>query len=506
MATNPLSKPSFSPRSKWGIGLQVTLNVAIMLAVVVMINYLGHDYFTRGYWSTRTKIELHPRTLSLLKSITNDVRVTLYYDKNDDLYGPISDLLQEYHLANPKVSIQTVDYLRDPGAAEKVAATYKLPAKAKNLVIFDCEGGHSPPLKIQGDALATSQLQVVTNRDPESAGLPRFLYRRQPIAFKGEMMFSSFLLAITSPKPLNAYFLEGHGEARIEDTDTRTGYSKFADLLQMDYIRVRSLTDLQGTNPIPADCDLLVIGGPKTDIPDEELAKIDQYLARGGRLFAMFNADSKDEHGGLEKILAKWGVAVGQGVVEDPENSSSKDHSDVVVSAYSFAGVPAHPVVNPLAGYRLYLVRPRPVGRLATPTQRADAPVVDEIAYSSQKAFLQGRTNQVGNFPLMVAVEKGAIPGVAEHGARLIVVGDSLFLANQQLELTGVKNRDFVDYAANWLLDRTQVLNGPGPQPIDEYKIVMSNAQLQSAQWVLLVGMPGAVLFLGGLVWLRRRK
>jgi LPXTG-motif cell wall-anchored protein len=106
----------------------------------------------------------------------------------------------------------------------------------------------------------------------------------------------------------------------------------------------------------------------------------------------------------------------------------------------------------------------------------------------------------------MVAVEKGAIPGVAEHGARLIVVGDSLFLANQQLELTGVKNRDFVDYAANWLLDRTQVLNGPGPQPIDEYKIVMSNAQLQSAQWVLLVGMPGAVLFLGGLVWLRRRK
>jgi LPXTG-motif cell wall-anchored protein len=29
---------------------------------------------------------------------------------------------------------------------------------------------------------------------------------------------------------------------------------------------------------------------------------------------------------------------------------------------------------------------------------------------------------------------------------------------------------------------------------------------LHQAQWVLLAGLPGFVLFLGGLVWLRRRK
>jgi LPXTG-motif cell wall-anchored protein len=34
----------------------------------------------------------------------------------------------------------------------------------------------------------------------------------------------------------------------------------------------------------------------------------------------------------------------------------------------------------------------------------------------------------------------------------------------------------------------------------------MTKSQLQSAQFILLGGMPGAVLLLGGMVWLRRRR
>jgi len=67
-------------------------------------------------------------------------------------------------------------------------------------------------------------------------------------------------------------------------------------------------------------------------------------------------------------------------------------------------------------------------------------------------------------------------------------------------------NRDFVGYAVNWLLDRTQLLEELGPRPITEYRLVMTKSQLQTAQWILLAGMPGAVLLFGGLVWLRRRK
>ena len=34
----------------------------------------------------------------------------------------------------------------------------------------------------------------------------------------------------------------------------------------------------------------------------------------------------------------------------------------------------------------------------------------------------------------------------------------------------------------------------------------MTKTQLHQAQWVLLGALPGSVLLLGGLVWLRRRR
>ena len=67
-------------------------------------------------------------------------------------------------------------------------------------------------------------------------------------------------------------------------------------------------------------------------------------------------------------------------------------------------------------------------------------------------------------------------------------------------------NRDFAGFAVNWLLDRPQLVEGIGARPVNEYRLVMTNSQLQSAQWVLLGGMPGAVLLLGGMVWFRRRR
>ena len=86
----------------------------------------------------------------------------------------------------------------------------------------------------------------------------------------------------------------------------------------------------------------------------------------------------------------------------------------------------------------------------------------------------------------------------------MVVIGDSIFLGNGEIDKMG--NRDFAGYAVNWLLERTQLAQGPGPRPFRTFKIVMTKSQLQSSRLILLGGLPGAVLVLGGLVWLRRRR
>jgi len=94
---------------------------------------------------------------------------------------------------------------------------------------------------------------------------------------------------------------------------------------------------------------------------------------------------------------------------------------------------------------------------------------------------------------------------ITERGTtRIVVAGDSVFLTNAGLR--NLTNRDFAEYALNWLLERTQVLGGVGARSIIEYRVVMSRRELQRVELILLGGIPSAVLLLGGLVWLRRRR
>jgi gliding motility-associatede transport system auxiliary component len=492
MPKNSQDKPSFSPRRRWKIGFDIFARTLLVLAVVVMVNFLGAHFFKRIYLSSQTRIELSPRTVNILKSMTNHVAVTLYYDTEDDFYPTIVALLNEYCSVNPNISVKTVDYVRDAGEAQKIKEQYKLNSPTdKNLIIFDCDGR----VKIaNGDALTEIKLEPVPNSaEPDS---PEF--RRKPVAFKGEMMFTSMLLAVTNPKPLKAYFLQGDGEPSLADS-SETGYLKFGAILGENYIATVPL-QLSGDNAVPDDCNLLIIAGPTTAFSEPELQKIDQYLAQGGRLFVLFNYFSIKRPTGLEPILAHWGVNVGDDVVREPKNTT--DGQDVIV--YDFS---QHPAVNALTGFALQLILPRPISAVDWKNPPADAPKVDELAFSSPESTLAEEPGAAPrSYPLMAAVEQKPVAGVAmpRGTTRMIIVGDSFFLGNRQIE-SGA-NRDFLGYAANWLLDRTSLLKGIGPRPVTEFRLIMTREQLQNVRWLLLGALPGAILLLGGLTWLVRRK
>jgi hypothetical protein len=491
MPTDPKSQPSFTPGRRWKIGLDVVVRTALVLAVVVMANYLAArpHMFGRFYLSSQTRVQLAPQTLELLKSLTNHIDVTLYYDKQDDFYPTIVALLNEYRSANPRLSVKTVDYVRDAGEAQKIKEQYKLNSPTdKNLVIFDCEGR----VKIvPGDSLTEVKLEQVPNPKERE-------FRRRPIAFNGEQAFTSMLLAVTSARPFKAYFLQGHGEPSLDDTG-ETGYLKFGTLLAQNYIAVTNL-ELFGDHPIPMDCNLLIIAGPRTELSETELQKTDQYLVQGGRLFVLFNYYSIKRPTGLEPILARWGVNVGSDWIQDPQTTVSG--KDAVVSSFS-----QHPVVNPLVGFGLFLYLPRPVSKVNWENPPAGAPQVDELAFTSPASTLAGEPgNPPHAYPLMVAVEQKPVAGVANARGttRILVVGDSFAFGNQSIK--SLANSDFIGYAANWLLDRTTLLKGIGPRPVTEFRLLMTRTQQREVRWLLLGALPGAVLLFGCLVWLARRK
>jgi ABC-type uncharacterized transport system involved in gliding motility auxiliary subunit len=102
-------------------------------------------------------------------------------------------------------------------------------------------------------------------------------------------------------------------------------------------------------------------------------------------------------------------------------------------------------------------------------------------------------------------VENSVRAVVTERGAtRILVIGDSMLFGNGMIGKWA--NDDFAGLAANWLLDRAQLLEGLGPRPVTDFRINMTHSQLRAVQWILLAALPGGILLLGVLVWFGRRK
>lgn len=484
------SSPSFSLGRRWSISLNVLLSIVAVVALVAMVNYLAARHFERVPVSALAQSELSPQTRRVLESVTNNVRVTIYYDRDEPLYEMINGLLKEYKFANARIGVETIDYHRDAAAAQGIKRDYKL-ATDKNLVIFHCNGNTKI---VYEKELADLDLE------PLISGKSREIKRS---AFKGELLFTSAIYSVTSPRALKAYFLKGHGEHLPDDTDREGGFSRFAGMLKdlnIDWGIV--------TNDIPNDCSLLIIAGPKSALLPEELAKIEQYLSNGGRALILFNIHSMERSTGLERVLADWGVEVGPRVVMDPLSSTAGQ--DLVASHFG-----KHAISAPLINSGLHMIYPRPLRKTGRGAHRTDAPSVAELVFTSASGIMVGEirnrvpypspTDVRTNVPLAVAIEKGRLQGLtAERGTtRIVVVGDSIFWANHMLD--SLANRDFAALTVNWLLDRSQLLGSLAPRPILEHRLVMTKGEMKMAFVGLVAVMPGLVLLLGGVVWVLRR-
>ena len=102
---------------KWLLSLNVLLSLLLLRAIVAMLNYLGARHFQRFEVSTVAQTELTPLTKRVLASVTNEIKVTIFFDREEPLYESVQALLKEYKYANSKISVETIDDTRSPGAA-----------------------------------------------------------------------------------------------------------------------------------------------------------------------------------------------------------------------------------------------------------------------------------------------------------------------------------------------------------------------------------------------------
>ena len=489
MSDEPAPRVSFSWARRWGAALNLFITVAAVLALVAMFNYLAIRHYTRFHLNRSTEAALSSRTREVLAALTNTVKVIVYFDENDPLFPRVKGLLKEYQFASPRIQVEYVDYMRDVATALKVKEEYKLTSDSRDVVIFE-SGGNK--VIASGTELSDYDYSELV------AGKSKDVTRTH---FKGELVFTSKIYSVAAGKKTVAYYMVDNGEHSV-DGDLADGYGKYVALLRDENnFEVRPLR-LISTNEVPADCSLLIIAGPTTPLAGVELERIERYLNQGGRALIAFNQQSVRT--GLEKLLAsKWGVEVGQNWVVDKENSASNSGYDLVATELG-----AHPIMNPVRGGRVLLFTPRSIRSARAPGARGEDSKVDELLFSGPNTRVFVGRNEIDPTqsrpqPLMAVVEK-SVTGLQRGSTRIVVLGDSVLWGNNFIKNDA--NRAFAASTANWLVNQSVLLSGIPPRALKTYKITMTQNQMCSVQWALLAGMPGGVLFIGLLVWWRRRS
>lgn len=469
---------------------------AVLLAFVLvqMIGFIGARNPVRMNLSGRNYYELSNKTLSLLNELEKEVSVTVFFQEEHALYHDIENLLEEYQYFSRNIQVEWVDPTRDMARTEQLASKYGL--TEAQVVVFDI-GDRSKVVK-QADL---ADLIMEKGRDEPTI-----------VAFKAEQAFSSAIYGLMQGDTPTVYFLVGHGEKRVSEFDPMTGYSRIGTVVLRDNLDVEELM-LSGEKQIPEDAAALVIAGPEKMMSSIEIEMIEDYLNRSGRVLIMLDALKETN---LEPMLMRWGVALRNDIVVDPE--STLRGSDVHVRRYN-----THPISMEMDSIVQFIL-PRSIMPLEAENGEVseDRPMVVPLFFTSDKSWSETQVEEStakfdagtgdfrGNDPnrlisLGVAVERGATQTMLDvqiKPSRLVVFGDSDFVSNGSM-VGG--NEDLFMSALNWLLEREELM-AIAPKPVEEVKLSLSRKQLRNLFWMNVAGIPFVAMVMGLLVWTRRRK
>jgi hypothetical protein len=501
----------FSQGRRWLTTLHLLVATGAALALGVMCNYLAGGHFKRFFWADATNFKLSPQTVRVLNSLTNDVTATIFYQSKEDVYTMICALLAEYQHANPShFHFVALDYVKSPGAAAKLLARLHLGQTQKDFVAFESK--------------SNGRRQICDDSKLSNYNYDDLLRGREirRTAFRGELYFTSAIVAITHPADLKAYFLTGHGErdpgdpTRQRPAPDGTGYAKLAAILTNEMSCGWTNLALSQTDSIPADCSLLIIPSgrqPTGRLSSNELFQVQTYLRHGNaRLLALLNTSE-----GLEPVLTNWGVVLPDAHVIESDKRFLIGDGAFLVHPFDAGGASVHPIMRALVreGLTIEMVTPRPIVAFKTTSRDPGAPTLTAVAMTSTNgipwpgeralAVTNGGPLPPPPYTLIAAIEQGVING--HDGTRIVVAGDADFLDDQMIDSAAGANHYFASQTLDWLLQRPEALVGLiGPRPINEHELFMTQLQTTQLRWLFLVAMPGSVLFLGALVWLRRRS
>ena len=342
--------------------------------------------------------------------------------------------------------------------------------------------------------------------------------RHEKVTIIEEQKFTGAILKLIKEETKKIYFLVGHEEREIEDFKDE-GYSSLrADLEDQNYAAF-SLSLLTAPD-IPADCEVLVIAGPKTALSRRELDIVTKYLARNGKLLLMLDpslTSAEDANSGLVRLMKRWGITIGNDFVID-----ETDFFPLFGPSAPVPGIELHEITRAMRDFVAF-----PITRSVTPAAESPANLsVKSLAKTVggiQDSWGETARTPDGTFsteliytpgvdtppPVSVAVAVEQKVDSYRQGettgspTRIVVFGDSDFAVNAALREA---NRNLFLATIHWLTLEEDLI---AIRPIDLQKQALRQLRVQDVRLIQITSVfliPTIVFIAGSIVWWQRRK
>lgn len=311
---NRSSSTSTDSRAKtlkfYSIGSVIILITIVVLLNILIAGLLG-DALTFDF-SANNQNTITQQTRDFIDSMPENthIRIVGLLERPADLqntpYEYIVPLLDDYVAkSNGKI---TVEY-KDPEIYPSIVSELD-PNNVYNLE----EGTYV--VQYNGQIQVISPLDCFTIDEDYLMFYNAYL----PTSNNVEYVFTNTIARMMSGFSSKAYIITG-----LQD-DPSTAIKTILNALGCD---VESL-QVSDSFAIPADCNLLILNGPNTDIPEKVMLEIENYLAGGGKFICAVNftnENSKESYDNLNTVLNTMNINIDPYIIKENDVNYMLDDS-----------------------------------------------------------------------------------------------------------------------------------------------------------------------------------
>jgi ABC-type uncharacterized transport system involved in gliding motility auxiliary subunit len=441
---------------------------AVVLASALLVNLVPVPAGARVDFTATHRFTLSSQSKDVLRNVKKQAVVTAFAPENSSQARDAAVLLAQFRRVNSNIHTRVLDFAKAQGEALRLGA----------------EDDGEVAVEI-GD-------------------------RKEIVAPVLEQTITSALQRLARPQPQTLCGLEGNGERRL-DSETPQGLQLARLAAERNGIETRGL-DLTVAKAIPPECTILVMAGPTAALLPEEVALINDFMARNGKMLILAEPGGPD----LDAITTRWGLRLLPGVVFDPPRAQAGDPTSLLVNDFPTGS----PVAKGVDGAALVTA-----GGITTAASEDTGLSVAKVMESSSESWLELNPTAT---PAKYEAEKGdrdgpvVLAGAADRSearasgetrlpgggasiarTRMLVFSDADWASNAFLDR--LSNSRLLANSLNWLAQEEDLVAIPGVDP-DLRRLELTPARRRTMGIGAIGALPAAVLLVGAGVWFRRRR